>query len=144
MFDSICVVCVGNICRSPIGERMLKQLYPTKKICSAGISAEVGRPAYHKSVKVAKTYGLSLDGHVARQLDKSICQEHDLILVMERKHIDAVCQFAPEVRGKVMLYGHWLNSGTEIADPYGRSAKIFEQTYQLLEESTKLWTGKFS
>ncbi|MDF7666392.1 low molecular weight phosphotyrosine protein phosphatase [Orbaceae bacterium ESL0727] len=144
MFDSICVVCVGNICRSPIGERMLQKAFPTKKITSAGIAAEVGQPAYSKSVLVAQEHGLSLEGHIAKQLTKSLCQEQDLILVMETSHIDAVCRFAPEVRGKVMLYGHWLNNGTEIADPYGQSMNVFEQTYLLLDKSTKLWINKFS
>jgi len=37
MFDSILVVCVGNICRSPTGERLLKQHLPDKEIASAGI-----------------------------------------------------------------------------------------------------------
>ncbi|WP_454538621.1 arsenate reductase/protein-tyrosine-phosphatase family protein, partial [Escherichia coli] len=41
MFNSILVVCTGNICRSPIGERYLRSLLPNKKIDSAGTSALV-------------------------------------------------------------------------------------------------------
>ncbi|MGB2147778.1 MAG: low molecular weight phosphotyrosine protein phosphatase, partial [Vibrio toranzoniae] len=43
MFDKILVVCVGNICRSPTGERVLQQLLPNKNIASAGIAAEKSR-----------------------------------------------------------------------------------------------------
>lgn len=41
MFESILVVCTGNICRSPIAERLLRQLLPDKKIDSAGVGAMV-------------------------------------------------------------------------------------------------------
>lgn len=141
MFNSICVVCIGNICRSPIGERMLQQLFPDKLITSAGIAAEVGDSAYTKSVTVSESHGLSLDGHVARQLTKSICAEQDLILVMEKRHIDAVCKIAPEVRGKVMLYGQWINE-MEITDPYGHNLEFFERTYLLLDKSAQAWASK--
>ncbi|MCG3004206.1 protein tyrosine phosphatase, partial [Escherichia coli] len=45
MFESILVVCTGNICRSPLGERYLKKLLPSKKIESAGTGAVVGYEA---------------------------------------------------------------------------------------------------
>lgn len=141
MFDSICVVCIGNICRSPLGERLLQKAFPSKKIISAGIAAVVGEPAYSKSQIVAEQHGLSLDGHQARQLTKSICTKQDLILVMEKPHIDAVCRIAPEVRGKVMLYGHWLNE-MEILDPYGGDLNLFERTYNLIINATNAWTEK--
>lgn len=141
MFNSICVVCIGNICRSPIGERLLQQLFPDKLITSAGIAAVVGEPAYPKSVAVSAEHGLSLEGHIARQLTESICAEQDLILVMEKNHIDAVCKIAPAVRGKVMLYGHWINE-MEIVDPYGQNLEFFARTYQLLDKSAQAWASK--
>ena len=138
MFDSILIVCVGNICRSPIGERLLKELLPHKEISSAGISALVGKSADAKAINVANEHGLSLDGHVARQLTAEMCRKSSLILVMERKHIDAVCQFAPEARGKTMLYGHW-NDRKEVVDPYRKSDEVFEFVYKLLAESAQKW-----
>ncbi|HFQ9681356.1 TPA: protein tyrosine phosphatase, partial [Escherichia coli] len=45
MFDRILIVCTGNICRSPIGERFLRNLLPNKKIDSAGIGALVNHTA---------------------------------------------------------------------------------------------------
>lgn len=141
MFDSICVVCIGNICRSPIGERLLQRSFPNKKITSAGIAAVVGDPAHENSQWVAEKNNLSLAGHRARQLTSNICAEQDLILVMEKPHIEAVCRIAPEVRGKVMLYGHWLNE-FEILDPYGGDLDLFEKTYLDLDKSNKAWIEK--
>ncbi|CAI2137132.1 Low molecular weight protein-tyrosine-phosphatase wzb [Serratia fonticola] len=143
MFDSILVVCVGNICRSPTGERLLKRVLPSKRIASAGLGALVGKPADLNAVEVANKYDLSLDEHKAQQLTSDMCREYDLILVMEKGHIDAVSRIAPEVRGKTMLFGHWLEQ-REIADPYRQSREAFEFVYQLLDESAQKWAKALS
>ncbi|HFI5306682.1 arsenate reductase/protein-tyrosine-phosphatase family protein [Serratia liquefaciens] len=143
MFDSILVVCVGNICRSPTGERLLKQHLPNKKIASAGIGALIGNPADTNAVTIAEKNGLSLEGHQGRQLTSNMCREYDLILVMEKKHIDAVSRLAPEARGKTMLFGHWLGQ-REIADPYRQSHEAFEFVYRLLDESAQKWADALS
>jgi protein-tyrosine phosphatase len=138
MFDSILVVCVGNICRSPTGEHLLKQVLPNKRITSAGISALVGKGADATAMNIADAHNLSLEGHVAKQLTKELCREYSLILVMEKGHIDAVCRLAPEIRGKTMLFGHWLEQ-REIPDPYRKSAEAFEFVYRLLADSSQKW-----
>ena len=83
MFDSILVVCTGNICRSPIGEQLLRQLLPGKQITSAGIFGLEGSPADIHAQDVARRHGLSLGEHRARKLTPQIMRESDLILVME-------------------------------------------------------------
>lgn len=143
MFDSILVVCVGNICRSPTGERLLKTKLPNKEISSAGLGALVGKAADVTAIEVAKQNGLSLEGHQGRQLTAPMCRKNDLILVMEKGHIDAVCKLAPEVRGKTMLFGHWLEQ-REIADPYRQSREAFEFIYRLLDESAQKWVNALS
>ena len=143
MFNSILVVCVGNICRSPTGERLLKRVLPDKEISSAGLGALVGKPADATATDVAKNHSLSLAGHQGKQLTGKMCREYDLILVMEKGHIDGVCRLAPEVRGKTMLFGHWLNQ-REIADPYRQSRESFEFVYQLLDESAQKWAKALS
>ncbi|MEE3660430.1 protein tyrosine phosphatase [Brenneria sp. g21c3] len=143
MFDSILVVCVGNICRSPTGERLLKQALPGKKIASAGLAALVGKPADVTAAEVAAAHGLSLEGHSAQQLSSSLCRQYDLILVMEKGHIDAVARKVPEVRGKTMLFGHWFDQ-QEIADPYRKSREAFEFVYSQLEQSAQKWVQALS
>ncbi|GKW23597.1 protein-tyrosine-phosphatase [Pectobacterium carotovorum subsp. carotovorum] len=143
MFDSILVVCVGNICRSPTGERLLKQALPTKRIASAGLGALVGKPADAMATEVANHHNLSLEGHEAQQLTSTLCRQYDLILVMEKGHIDGVGRIAPEVRGKTMLFGHWL-SQQEIADPYRKSREAFEFVYLQLEQSAQKWVQALS
>ena len=58
MFDSILVICTGNICRSPIGERMLRRALPEKKIYYAGVAALVNHEADISVIKVAEKHGL--------------------------------------------------------------------------------------
>ncbi|WP_447877286.1 arsenate reductase/protein-tyrosine-phosphatase family protein [Serratia fonticola] len=140
MFNSILVVCVGNICRSPTGERLLKKYLPTKKVSSAGIGALVGHQADDRASEVSMKHGISVDGHIARQLTSSLCRENDLILVMEQGHIEAVCDICPEVRGKIMLYGHW-NDKLEIVDPYKKSIEVFEHVFTQLENATIKWVN---
>ncbi|GAA3596411.1 protein tyrosine phosphatase [Gibbsiella quercinecans] len=143
MFNSILVVCVGNICRSPTGERLLKKMLPNKKVSSAGLGAMVGKPADATAVEVANQHNLSLEGHQGKQLTAAMCREYDLILVMEKGHIDAVSRLAPEVRGKTMLFGHWLGQ-REISDPYHQSREAFEFVYRLLNESAQKWAAALS
>ncbi|QKJ87790.1 protein-tyrosine-phosphatase [Paramixta manurensis] len=137
MFNSILVVCVGNICRSPTAERLLRQYAPDKHIVSAGVGALVGHAADRMASEVAQQHQLSLSGHIARQLAPEHCRESDLILVMERQHIDAVCQVSSAVRGKIMLFGHWISK--EIPDPYRKSEEFYQSVYQLLDQSAQKW-----
>jgi protein-tyrosine phosphatase len=145
MFNNILVVCVGNICRSPTAERALQKLIPGKKVTSAGIAAEksrlVGKSADKMAIEIAGRNQLDVSGHSARQLTQDMCRDNDLILVMERKHIDAVGDIAPAARGKTMLLGQWLNQ-IEIPDPYRQSEEAFEHVFTLIEQSVQQWSKK--
>jgi len=143
MIKSVLVVCVGNICRSPTGERLFKRVLPNIRIASAGLSALQGYPADQKALAVAAEHGVSLEGHQAQQLTASMCRDYDLILVMEKRHIEQVNRIDPAARGKTMLLGHWLNQ-QEIADPYKKSREAFEEVYGLLENATQKWVNVLS
>ncbi|MGR5094940.1 low molecular weight phosphotyrosine protein phosphatase [Vibrio maritimus] len=145
MFNNILVVCVGNICRSPTAERALQKLVPTKKVTSAGIAAEksrlVGKTADTMAIDTASRYQLDVSNHSARQLTADMCRDNDLILVMEKGHIDAVCDIAPAARGKTMLFGQWENQ-QEIPDPYRQSQEAFDHVFKLIEQSASQWSKR--
>ncbi|CAD5368223.1 TPA: protein tyrosine phosphatase [Klebsiella quasipneumoniae subsp. quasipneumoniae] len=141
MFESILVVCTGNICRSPIGERYLQKLLPNKRIESAGTSALVDHEADYSAIKVAAEHGISLADHKGRQYTSSLGRQYDLILVMEKYHLEKIGQISPEARGKTMLFGHWLNQ-RDIPDPYRKSDEAFKSVFQLIEEAGQLWVRK--
>ncbi|MDW2075384.1 low molecular weight phosphotyrosine protein phosphatase [Vibrio sp. 1863] len=145
MFNKILVVCVGNICRSPFGEHALKQRLPSKQVDSAGLGAEksglVGKPADPMAVEVSDGLGMDLSGHQSQQLTSSLCAQYDLILVMEKGHIEALTEIAPEARGKTMLFGEWIGK-KDIPDPYRQSKEAFDYAYQLIEQSADAWAAK--
>lgn len=141
MFNKILVVCTGNICRSPTGERLLRQALPHKVIDSAGIRALKGHAADSTASQIAARHGLSLAGHQGRQFSSELARQYDLILVMEKYHQVEVGKIAPEARGKTMLFGHWLN-GKEIPDPYRQSVEAFEFVYQVLDQASTAWAAK--
>ncbi|WP_421082574.1 protein tyrosine phosphatase [Raoultella planticola] len=143
MFDSILVVCTGNICRSPIGERLLRKAFPNKKIDSAGVGALVNHAADASAIRAAEKHGLSLEGHKGKQFTPALGGKYDLVLVMERSHLEQVSRIAPEVRGKTMLFGHWLD-GKEIPDPYRKSEEAFDSVYQLIDLASQRWAAKLS
>lgn len=138
MFDSILVVCTGNICRSPLGERYLRSALPDKRIDSAGTGALVDHSADESAERIAHKHGLSLSGHKGKQFTSSLARQYDLILVMEKSHIEDIGRIAPEARGKVMLFGHWLNQ-REIPDPYRKSEEAFASVFQLIDQAGLLW-----
>ena len=141
MFNTILVVCTGNICRSPIGEHLLRGLLSNKIVDSAGTNALVGHAADPSASKIASRHGLCLDGHKGKQFTSSLGRRYDLILVMEKSHIDHIGRIAPEVRGKTMLFGYWLGN-REIPDPYRKIEEAFSSVYDLIEQSGKLWAEK--
>lgn len=143
MFDSILVVCTGNICRSPIGERLLRNHFPMKKIDSAGVGALIDHPADASAIEVSENHGLSLAGHKGQQFSSKLARKYDLVLVMEKEHLEKVSKISPESRGKTMLLGHWIDQ-REIPDPYKKSMEAFESVYQIIDQACQRWAEKLS
>ncbi|MCU6679493.1 arsenate reductase/protein-tyrosine-phosphatase family protein [Leclercia tamurae] len=143
MIQSILVVCTGNICRSPLGERLLQQQLPALSIASAGICGLAGHPADRHAQQIAATYGVSLADHVARRLTVPMMREYDLILAMESEQINRISLIAPEARGKALLFGQWLRE-REIPDPYGKGMEAFEYVFRLLGEASLEWTNRLT
>lgn len=65
---NILVVCIGNICRSPMAEYFLKQQYPQLNIESAGISGLIGHQADEKAQLCMQRLGIDMKPHIARKL----------------------------------------------------------------------------
>ena len=143
MFNSILVVCTGNICRSPMGERLLRQQLPGRQVTSAGIFGLEGCPADAAAQAVAWRHGISLEGHVARKVTRSLLQKSDLILVMEPKHLRFIATMAPENRGKSLLFGQWLET-KDIPDPYHKSREAFEYVFNQLGKASQEWARRLS
>lgn len=135
--QNILVVCVGNICRSPMAEYFLKQTYPQLHIESAGISGLTGHSADEKAIRCMLEHDIDMSLHVAKKLNAEHLKNADLVLVMslnQQKHIEQTWPFA---KGKVFRLGHWQNKN--VSDPYQHDQKIFDQTCQLIQVCIADW-----
>ena len=74
-FNNILVVCVGNICRSPIAAALLMDKYPDKHIESAGLSAVIGHGADSKALDVMTAFNLTINANMNKHIAKQISEE---------------------------------------------------------------------
>ncbi|WP_416191297.1 low molecular weight protein-tyrosine-phosphatase [Neisseria sp. CCUG12390] len=143
MFKNILVVCHANICRSPTAERILQKKLPDHRVSSAGIKALAGKSADLQAIKTALKHGIVVAGHTARQLTAEMCDEADLILVMEPEQIDRVADILPSARSKTILFGQWLPKKT-VPDPFNQSPEMFEAVFRQLDEAAQSWEEKLT
>lgn len=136
-FNNILVICTGNICRSPMGEALLKQAFPERKVCSAGIQGLTGEPADAMAIEVMNEIGVSMDSHIAQKITPELLKQADLILTMTKSQIKRLEQQHPFTRGKTFLIGHWINK--EVPDPYKQSRDAFIYARDIVVEGINAW-----
>ena len=141
MIQRILIVCVGNICRSPMAEVVLrKHLGGGDEVIveSAGLAALVGNPIDPIAERVLADHGLTGQGHAARQVTEAMISKADLVLAMQRRHVGAIHAIAPQARGKTFLVGKWEGE-EEVPDPYGKTVPVFEDAYGRIDRMLYAW-----
>lgn len=135
MFSRYLTICVGNICRSPMAEVLLRERLrrrgTSSVVGSAGIAALVGRPADPLAQALVAERGLDLAGHRGRQLTRELVHGFDLLLVMEEDHRRVIEAQFPEARGRVQRIGR--AGGFDVPDPYGKDRAAFERALTLID-----------
>jgi protein-tyrosine phosphatase len=134
MFSRILIVCVGNICRSPMAEAEMAARLRNRRLQaiveSAGIAALVGRPADSTAQELMLERGIDISGHRARQLTPDLVRSFELILVMEVQQQRAVEAILPSARGRVHRIGRW--GDFDVPDPYRRGREEFARSLALI------------
>jgi protein-tyrosine phosphatase len=136
----ILTLCIGNICRSPLAEALLARELPEHTVWSAGLGALVGKAADPLSVEVGAAHGLDIRGHRAQQVSSWLCQQVQLIMVMEQVHKAQLEQQFPMVRGKVFNLGEFGNF--DIADPYQQPIEAFDTAYTAIAQGVAYWVPR--
>jgi len=137
---SILFVCTGNICRSPTAEGVLKRLASEAsldlRVASAGThDYHAGEAPDERAQHHAGRRGYDLSAQRARKVKKSDFREFDLILAMDRGHLDILRRMCPvEHRGKLRL----LLPGRDLPDPYYGGPEGFEQVLDLVEDACRV------
>jgi len=127
------MVCLGNICRSPLAHGIFEHLTSHKNIAvdSAGTAAyHVGNPPDPRSQEVAQSHGIDISAQKARQFTVQDFERYDHIFVMDRSNYSNVIRLATQEqhRSKVEL----LIPDTEVPDPYYGGFDGFEKCYQMI------------
>ena len=145
MFNRVLIVCVGNVCRSPMAEALLRSRLASRAapvaVESAGLAALVGQGADPMAVELLAERGIDLSGHRARQLNSFLVRSFDLILVMEEGHQRAVESMVPDARGRVHRIGRW--GEFDVRDPYRKGRASFEHALALIERGLGDFERKF-
>ncbi len=137
----ILMVCLGNICRSPLAEGILKSKLPKQSffIDSAGTSNyHIGELPDKRSIDVAKKYGIDITDQRGRQFKVSDFDKFDYIYVMDISNYQNVIKLARnnDDINKVELILNELDSGLKnVPDPYYGGDSGFEDVFQLLNQA---------
>lgn len=138
----ILMVCLGNICRSPLAEGILQSKLPKDKfiVDSAGTGNwHSGEQPDKRSILTAKNRGLDISCQKARQVRQSDFTDFDHIYVMDSSNLRDVTKLAPNdtSRSKVKLMMDEIFPGQKIdvPDPYYGGPEGFDKVYDMLDEA---------
>lgn len=142
----VCVVCMGNICRSPMAEVVLRQ---TLETCGLGglVSVEsagtggwhVGDPMDERALEILTRNGYDGSAHRARQFTKDWFDRYDLVLAMDRDNLSNLRRLAPagvEVR-LFRSFDPAAEEGAEVPDPYYGGSEGFEEVLSLVRDASE-------
>ncbi|WP_245207631.1 low molecular weight protein-tyrosine-phosphatase [Rothia nasimurium] len=142
-------VCTGNICRSPMGEYLIKQAATQAglavEVASSGISnEEEGNPIDHRAKKVLDELNINTGSHRAQQFTRADFDRYDLLLAMDTNHYRALKRLAPndEAAAKVRLMREFDPAVAEqpldrlgIYDPWYGDMSNFYETFQMIRDA---------
>ena len=141
----VVVVCTANICRSPVGEAVLRQRLQAQagaagqqtpwQVLSAGTWADRGQLASAYSVELMAEQGLDISRHTSRPVDKMLVEESDLLLCMETGHAEALRAEFPDQAHKIHLLTEMAGPAYSVSDPYGGTRSDYER---MVTEVTRL------
>lgn len=128
--DTIVIVCTANICRSPMGERLLSHALAAEKpplnglkVVSAGVAAGVGHAATDHSITAMKKVGIDLADHSSRPLTQELLDSALAVFCMTETHRALIQISFERVPDRVHLFREFMgkDGDTDIPDPYGQN-----------------------
>jgi len=133
----ILMICLGNICRSPLAEGILKHLCTEKKLnweidsCGTG-GWHIGNQPDRRSLTVALKNGIDLSNQKARQINKTDLEHYDFLITMDQDNYNTVKRMANSKQAeKIHLLNNFSKPGMNeaVIDPYYDDA-LFESVFQ--------------
>ena len=137
----ILLVCLGNICRSPLAQGIMEKYAPNEwTIYSAGTSGwHASERPDTRSILIAKERGITIDQQRSRQVTAEDFEIFDIIFAMDSSNHSNLIQLAPNesVKNKVrlILNESYPGENRQVPDPYTGGQEGFSHVYELLEEA---------
>lgn len=141
------VICLGNICRSPLAEGALRARLKASpmsaevEVDSAGIGGwHAGQAPDRRAIACARGHGVDISMQRARQLRQEDFARFDWLLCADADNLREVLRMAPpDARSRVMLLMEWagVEPGGEIPDPYMGEVEEFEQVWRLVDSAAQ-------
>ncbi len=140
----ILMICLGNICRSPLAEGIMREKARESgldiTVDSAGTAAyHVGEPPDKRSQEVARKHGIDISGQHARQFEVRDFLQFDKIYVMDRQNYENVISLASDKtqaqKVDFMLNELYPDENRAVPDPYYGGKDGFDRVYEMLEGS---------
>jgi protein-tyrosine phosphatase len=141
----VSMICLGNICRSPIGEAVLRKRAQERgvdlEVCSGGTGSwHLGQGAHPQSVSVLADAGYDASQHIARQISAEWFDHHDYLLVMDQQNLSALRAMArtDQERAKIRLlrsFDPTADREAEVPDPYGLPVAEYKAVLDLVERA---------
>ncbi len=145
----ILMVCLGNICRSPLAEGILASKLPKEKfiVDSAGTGSwHIGNTPDSRSIATAKKHKIDISKQRGRQISIHDFEQFDYIYVMDNSNYEDVIQLTnkPEHHQKVQLILNELypDENVDVPDPYYGTPNGFEMVYNMLDEVSTIIAAK--
>ncbi|WP_040279951.1 low molecular weight protein-tyrosine-phosphatase [Psychroserpens damuponensis] len=142
---SILMVCLGNICRSPLAHGLLESKLPSNRfyVDSAGTANyHVGDAPDPRSIAVAKTHNIDISKQQGRQFKVSDFDTFDYIYVMDQSNFENVIKLARNTNDmakvKLILEVDTATLDKQVPDPYYGGNSGFENVFQLLDNATTI------
>ena len=138
---SILFVCLGNICRSPTGEGVMKHLVDQADLSeeitvdSAGtIGHHAGRPADQRMQQAAQSRGYDLQSRSRKIVFRDL-EEFDLVIAMDRENLSDILLIESQPQANVKLLSSYLGDDwpSDVPDPYYGGAEGFEYVLDMIE-----------
>jgi low molecular weight protein-tyrosine phosphatase len=147
----ILMVCLGNICRSPLAEGLLKYKLNNSKfyVDSAGTGNwHVGQPPDKRSIAVADRHNLDISYQQCRQFSESDFDNFDIIYAMDANNLQTLKDLSRNdddtQKVKLILNELFPGENVDVPDPYTGGMAQFEQVYSILDKATTALANKLS
>jgi len=143
----ILFVCLGNICRSPTAQALLRHELEQRGVAglfdirSAGIIARGNDVATIQAIRVAAEHGVDMHDHLSTPLTADLLRTMDMVIAMDRSNVEHILNLVPDLGPRLRLLMSYAEEretlGGEVEDPIGQPIEVYQASYRQIEAGVR-------